>query len=195
MSIAVILLAAGLVAGLARGGRVENLGRATFRYPALVFAGLGIQVASELVAALIYPQLREGGRGLALLGLSYLLLVVFVVLNRRLPGAILIGAGLALNLLVIVGNGGMPVSPGAARAAGIDPTDYLERAVKHRPLGPGTVFGFLGDVIPLPVIGKVVSIGDVLLGIGLFVLVERVVRYRPRRLKGSRGAPARGGAR
>lgn len=44
-------------------------------------------------------------------------LLVFIWLNRRQPGFLMLGAGLALNLLVIAANGGwMPVSPRAAAA-------------------------------------------------------------------------------
>jgi hypothetical protein len=59
--------------------------------------------------------------------------------------------------------------------------------VKHKPLGSGTKLGFLGDIIPIPFIQKAVSIGDVVLGIGIFRLVEQGVRYDPRRAIG-RGA-------
>ena len=43
---------------------------------------------------------------------SYLLLLAFVVLNRRRIGFLVIGAGMLLNFLAIVSNGGlMPVTP------------------------------------------------------------------------------------
>lgn len=190
MSLALILLVLGLVAGLARGGKLENVTRVHFRRPWLVFVGLAFQVGAE-VAALFLPGFREGGRGLAVLALSYGLLIAFVVMNRALPGALLIAAGLSLNLLVIVLNGGMPVSLRAARAAGFDASGYLASAVKHRVQGPGTLLPFLGDVIPLPLIQKVVSVGDIVLGAGIFVLVKRLVEYRPRRAAAPRTSDVR----
>lgn len=188
MSIAVILLVVGVLAGLARGGRFENLGKLRFRWPWLVFLGLVLQISAELFAGFVFPNLRDDGRGLAILLSSYVLLIGFVIANRRVAGMLLIGAGLALNLLVIGVNDGMPVSVPAAEVAGFDPEGYLERAVKHRRMGPGTRLKFLGDIIPVPVLRNAVSIGDVVLGIGIFVMVERSIRYAPRRRRSRSGS-------
>jgi hypothetical protein len=37
---------------------------------------------------------------------------------------------------------------------------------------PSTPLWFLGDVLPLPVAGKIYSIGDVVAVLGIFVLIE-----------------------
>ena len=51
---------------------------------------------------------------------SYVLLLAFVVLNRRRIGFLVIGAGMLLNFLAIVSNGGlMPVTPANAEKAGM----------------------------------------------------------------------------
>ncbi|MGI8426142.1 MAG: DUF5317 family protein [Actinomycetota bacterium] len=181
ISLSVILVALGLLAGLARGGKIGNITVTRFRLAFLVFAGLGIQTAAELYAAFGDRAFRDDGRGLAILGISYALLIIFVAANIRLPGALLIGLGLALNLAVIIPNGGMPVSLRAAAAAGFNPSGYLESAVKHRELGPATRFPFLADIIPLPVLRKVISPGDIVQGLGIFFLVEGLVRYNPKR--------------
>ncbi|MCA1840363.1 MAG: DUF5317 domain-containing protein [Actinobacteria bacterium] len=167
---------AGIAIGLIRGGRFSNLSSIKFRYPWLVFVGLAIQIAGELLAAFVNPAFREGGRGLTTLAVSYAALIAFVVLNREQPGASLIALGLALNLLVILPNGGMPVSAHAAHIAGFDPSGYLGTALKHRAMGPGTIFSWLGDVIPIPGLGKVVSVGDIVLGLGVGVLTQSIVR-------------------
>jgi hypothetical protein len=184
MSLALVLLMLGLASGLVRGGSLANVGRARFRWPALVFAGLGLQVSAELIATFVHPGFRLGNRGIVVLGLSYLLLAVFVTLNRHLPGTLAIAAGLVLNLAVIMPNGGMPVSVDAARSVGLDPEAYLESAVKHRVLLPGTPLGFLGDVIPIRILRTVVSVGDVVLAAGIFRLVDALVRRGPRRSPG-----------
>jgi hypothetical protein len=189
MSLALVLLVLGLVSGLARGGSVSNLGQVRIRYPALVLAGLVLQVGAEVTAG---PRPGTGsiGRmgGLVVLCASYVLLAAFVTANRRLPGALVIGVGLVLNLAAIVANGGMPVSLEAARVAGIEPGTYLRSAVKHREMLPGTPLGFLGDVIPLPYLRTVVSIGDVVLAAGIFRMVDGLVRYQARH-RAARGAP------
>ncbi len=187
MSIAVILLVAGLVSGLARGGKLENIGKVDFRYSWLVFAGLAIQIGGQLSAQFLFSSLTDSTTGLAILGVSYLVLVAFVTFNLRLPGAYVMGAGMLLNILVIGLNGGMPVSLNAVEAAGFDATDYLETAFKHELMGPDTRLGFLGDIIPIPLIQTAVSIGDILLGVGVFLLVDRAVRYAPKRAKGRGG--------
>jgi hypothetical protein len=182
MSLALVPLLLGFLWGLAHGGSLDNLARTRFRRPWLVFAGLGLQIAGE-AASLFYPSYREGGRGTVTLGVSYLLVIAFVVCNRRLPGAKLIGAGLALNLAAILANQGMPVSLRAANAARIEVAGYLQSALKHRLMGPDTHLWLLGDLIPVPGIRKVISVGDVVLGAGVFFLMDALVRYRPRRLR------------
>lgn len=188
MSIAVILLALGLLAGLARGGKLANIGKLHFHYPVLVFVGLGIQIGAEVLAATSVPEMRDDGRGLIILVSSFALLLTFVLLNIRMPGMPVIALGLGLNLLVISLNSGMPVSLDAARTLGISFANYLDSAIKHVRLDSGTLLPLLGDIIPIPIINNIISIGDVVLGIGVFLLVERAVRYQPRRLKGRFGA-------
>lgn len=196
MKLAFVLLIAGGISGLARGGRVANIAKVDLSLPWLVFAGLAIQLVAQFWASFFDSSLRDRA-GLPILLASYALLLAFVVVNRRWPGVVLIGAGMALNLIVIFANGGMPVSLKAARAAGLDSTgaDFLDTAVKHRPMGSQTVLWFLGDWIPLPVVGAVVSVGDVVLGLGIFLLMERVVRYEPRRLGLGRPTKSSAGAR
>jgi hypothetical protein len=183
MSLALILLVLGLVSGLARGGKVSNLGQVELRYPALVAAGLVLQVGAEVTAG---PRPTMGG--IVVLCASYVLLAAFVTANRHIPGALIIAGGLVLNLAVIVANRGMPVSLQAARVAGIDPGAYLDSAVKHRRMLPSTPLGFLGDVIPIPYLRTVVSVGDVVIAAGIFRLVDALVRYDPRH-RAARGAP------
>lgn len=79
-----------------------------------------------LVPAAFLPQLLvvylPAGRGMApasaaalALPLSLVLFLVFVWLNRRIPGMPVVLVGLVLNLLVITANGGwMPISPQTA---------------------------------------------------------------------------------
>ena len=190
MSLALVLLMVGLVSGLVRGGSLANVGRVRFRWPALVFAGLGMQITAELIAAFVHPGFRLGNRGIVILVVSYALLALFVVLNRHLPGTLAIAAGLVLNLVVIAANGGMPVSIEAARSVGLDPEAYLRSAVKHRAMHAGTPLGFLGDVIPIPPLRTVVSAGDVVLAVGIFRLVDALVRQGPRRRPGEALEPA-----
>ena len=179
MLLALILLVLGVVVGLVRGGSLDNISRVRFRHTWLVFVGLGLQLAAEAAAGRL-PGIQRGVAGPLVLAISYAFVGAFVALNVRFPGAVLIGLGLLLNLSVILANGAMPVSLWAARESGSRGAAHLQNAVKHKVKGPGTRFGVLGDVIPLPPIG-VVSLGDVVLGTGVFVLVNHLVAPGGRR--------------
>lgn len=181
LTLSLILVAAGLIAGIAQGGKISNLAKMEFRWVWLVFVGLAVQVGTEVYSIFVDPRLGEDRRGILLLASSYALLIAFLALNREKPGTPLMALGLLLNIVVIFANGGMPVSLPAARAAGFDPSGYLRASIKHQPMGPGTVLWFLGDIVPLPVLRNIVSVGDVLLGLGIFVFVQRRVGYSPRR--------------
>ena len=181
LTLTLILVAAGLIAGIARGGKIANLAKTEWRWVWLVFVGLAIQVGTEVYSIFVDPKVGGDQRGILLLAASYALLIAFLTLNREKPGTPLMALGLLLNIVVIFANGGMPVSLSAARAAGFDPSGYLRASIKHQTMGPGTVLWFLGDIIPLPVLRNIVSVGDVLLGLGVFVFVQRTVGYSPRR--------------
>ncbi len=83
--------------------------------PTLFFAWL-VPVAYFLQVLAIYlPAYRKATNLIeivALYMLSSLLLLFFIIQNRHCPGFIIIGAGLLLNTLVAMLNGGlMPISP------------------------------------------------------------------------------------
>ncbi len=103
---------------------------------------------------------------------SNLLLVGFFVVNRKLPGIGLMAAGLLLNVVVIGANRAMPVSGTAADLAGVAHTPS-QASFEHELMTPSTVLPWLGDVIPLPRLGEVLSLGDLLLVGGIFLLVYR----------------------
>ena len=112
---------------------------------------------------------------------SYVLLLAFIILNRRRVGLLVIGAGTLLNFLVIVTNGGlMPISPANMEKAGLgDELAKLEVGdavpVSKNVLleESDTNLQWLTDRFtwdspgPFPVF----SIGDVIIGAGLLVVL------------------------
>ncbi len=103
-------------------------------------------------------------------------LLAFAVINIRIGGMVLVAAGLGLNLFVTVINWGMPVSTSALTSAGIVTTQQAKHLVlTGGRTVDGSLLGFLGDVIPLPW-GQVISIGDVLVLVGLALVVASVLR-------------------
>ena len=88
--------------------------------------------------------------------------------------------GLALNLAVVVPNGGMPVSADAVRIAG-GSVDRIPMAgsAKHHLMTEEDVVRPLADVIPAPPpVGDVLSIGDLFLYAGLASFVVLVMLGR-----------------
>ena len=118
---------------------------------------------------------------MALWIVSDLLLVAVVVRNIRLPGVVLVAAGLASNLLAVVANGGhMPVLPRALAAAGLHYTESMNSKAIAHPALPWLVDRWAAPHwIPL---ANIFSVGDVLIAIGGFILAFAVTGARlPRR--------------
>ncbi|MCA1706341.1 MAG: DUF5317 domain-containing protein [Actinobacteria bacterium] len=179
MEIALILLFSGVAIGLLRGGSIERLIDARLRFAALLLAAVAIQV----YFAVWPPEWLTRSNAVWVYLVSQLLAVVFLAFNRHLPGVLLVGIGLALNMAVIASNGAMPVSETASRVAG---TEFLtdHRHVEHglhlrnEILDGQTIAPWLSDVIPIPGIAQVISLGDVVLAAGIFVLVISLMTQR-----------------
>jgi len=165
------VIAAALVIAVLIGGDVRRLSQVKIRHIELLLAAFAVKVA-VMVA-----------RPLNVIGAVLLLGVVWF--NRRIPGALLFGAGLTLNLIVIVAFGGrMPVllppdldpnSPVLALLrGGLDP---LHVALAH-PQG----LWFIGDVFAIPGLAghsSLVSIGDLLMAAGVAWLIIRCSQRAP----------------
>ena len=164
-----LLAALGIALGLGlwRGGSLEALADTRLRWVVLLVEGLLIQLAFDLWDP---PGLTRAG-ALAVLLISNAAVVAFLMLNRQIPGMLLIAAGVLLNTIVITANQAMPVSPTAAARAGLEPPPAVSDELKHERLDADTRLSWLGDVIPVPGVKEVLSIGDVVLALG----VARVV--------------------
>jgi hypothetical protein len=119
---------------------------------------------------------------------GYMFMVVYAAglyilwLNRKEKGFWWIFAGVALNFIVMLANGGkMPVSIEAASV--LDPT-YVRVLTegtlvsKHIALNDSTILPFLGDIIPITSPyprSQVISIGDVIMNLGIFIYLQNVM--------------------
>jgi hypothetical protein len=173
----ITLLVAAIVAGVAvlRGGSLERLSETEFRWPLLVAAGLGLQVGVELWS----PGWLNDELGLAVLLASNAFVAAFLFANWKLPGIAIAAVGMTLNVIVIAANGAMPVSQRALERAGWDGSDASATDFdnKHELLDDSTKVPWLADVIPLPYLRTIISLGDVVLVIGIARLVY--LRTRP----------------
>jgi hypothetical protein len=148
--------------------------------------GVVLQIAAFVV------EIDSGHLGVGLLVASYVLLVAFALVNLRAAGMTVVLLGLALNLAVVAANGAMPVEPRAVTAVGghlasVDDTG-------HRLTDDGTRLAPLGDTLPVPGLGWVVSFGDLILLAGLVNVLFRLVRPigpRPKKQPGPARIPAR----
>ncbi|MDJ0953811.1 MAG: DUF5317 domain-containing protein [Acidimicrobiia bacterium] len=178
-----VVLAVSVAVSLLRGGKLSNIAEIYARGWWLLFVGLGMQTAANFIST----DQREVAVWLVLL--SYIPLLAVVALNQRLPGMWIAGIGILMNFTVIALNNGMPVLPEAFELAGGDPERMMLDA-KHVVLDSESRLPFLADIIPMP--GSVISLGDVLLAVGLGVFVEdqlhqplRLFRHRVQGLPGS----------
>jgi Family of unknown function (DUF5317) len=174
-----VLTAIALVASVPLAG--GRLGRLADIRPKAVWAVL---LAAALQVA-ITDAVPGGSHSLhaALHILSYVLDAYFLFANRRLTGIPLVALGAGLNVLAITSNGGvMPASAAALRIAGIATRAGFDNsaALAHAHMA------FLGDVIPVPgpwPIGNVLSVGDLIIFVGAFLVLHRACgsRLAPRR--------------
>jgi hypothetical protein len=177
------VIAAALVIAVVIGGDVRRLSQLRIQHIELLLAAFAAKVSVALLGTTHAAAAVNAARPLNVIGAALLLAVVWF--NRRIPGAILFGAGLTLNLIVILTFGGrMPVliprniDPNSAVLAmlkgGLDP---LHVALQH-PQG----LWFIGDVFAIPGIGghsSLVSIGDLLMAAGIAWLIIRCSQPAP----------------
>jgi hypothetical protein len=176
-----------IVVALLRGGSLRNFASIQLRWLPLVIASFALQILiftpfaqSPLVAFATLP----------IYVLSLALLAIWVAANWRIPGMALIAIGLALNVAAIAANGGhMPVLPDAARLAGqYDAIATSDPSTSKHALIPmeQARLWLLSDIIAIPrgVPGAVVlSVGDIVLTIGIAILCYSTIRRAPAETK------------
>jgi hypothetical protein len=164
-------LGLGLVAGLALGGRIDNLVRLRFRWPWLIVGVLVVR------AAAVATPLRS------VQGVQYVYLAALTVLVawtlwqiELVRGIWLVAVGSVLNLVVIAANGGsMPVAPGLAGSL-----VHSGHLGQYTLITADTNLGWLADWIALPglrqVVAEAYSPGDVIVALGIGVVVALAMR-------------------
>jgi len=177
------VIAAALVIAVLIGGDVRRLSQIKIHHLELLLAAFAVKAAVAILGTTHSQAAVTVARPLNVIGAVLLLAVVWF--NRRIPGALLFGTGLTLNLIVIVVFGGrMPVllphdvDPNSTALAllkgGLDP---LHVALSH-PQG----LWFIGDIFTIPGLGghsSLVSIGDLLMAAGVAWLIIRCSQRTP----------------
>jgi len=169
-----------IIVGFIRRGKLTNLAHIPLRRIYLFAVPLALY-------AVAYLLMRTTNDHILLLCtratniLQYVVLLAAIGVNLHIREMRLMGLGTFLNFLALSVNGGvMPVHPRAVELAGMTAMFDAQRGtelVRHLIMTPETRLKLLIDIIPLPGYGphlpEVASIGDVLLAIGIFVLVQR----------------------
>jgi hypothetical protein len=177
------VIAAALVIAVLIGGDVRRLSQIKIQHLELLLAAFAVKVAVAILGTTHSPVAVSVARPLNVIGAILLLAVVWF--NRRISGALLFGAGLSLNLIVIVAFGGrMPVllphdadpnSPVLVLLrGGLDPL--------HVALTQPQGLWFIGDIFAIPGLGghsSLVSIGDLLMAAGVAWLIIRCSQRAP----------------
>jgi hypothetical protein len=159
-------------------GSFRRLGRIHLRALWVLFGAFALQIALEFD---VVPRDRYDDVGFGLLMLSFALILGFCILNRRTNGFVVIAVGVAMNMLVIGLNQGMPTKDEVHVRNGREVHTPIARTVKHRPQEPDDELVFLSDQITFPgVPNEQYSIGDLVIALGIVDVCFEASR-RPRR--------------
>lgn len=175
---------AGLILGFVAGGSLDGLFSLGFRWGPLAIAGLLVQ----LVLFTAFGDALAADLGPAIYIASTIAVLVAVVRNWRVTGMPIVAVGSLSNLVAITANGGfMPASQEALEIAGFaGPGDHTNSVVLADP-----AFRPLTDIFALPAgipLANVFSVGDVLIGVGIVIVIVAAMRSRPQPI-----APGRSG--
>ena len=192
MTLFAFALALGVVLGYILRGRLSNLALVRVRWWGIIPAALVLQLG---------PLPQGDGTNLVIrtiiLSISYAMIVVFTLVNVRVPGMVLILVGVMANFAVIAVNGGMPVSADALRDSGqsVVLTELRGSAPDtHHLATEEDSLTFLGDVIGVPApVARAISIGDIIVCLGLIWFIASSMRGpNAWKEKRSRARPSRG---
>lgn len=186
----VATIALAVIVVVASKGSFSRLGSLHFRMLWLLFVGLAIQIVLEVVD---FPKDRIDDVGIGILLLSYVAILAFCSVNRKVKGMTLVALGVALNVLVIALNQGMPTKADVHERNGEAVHVPIEQTVKHRPEQDDDLLGFLGDVVTVPGFpNQQFSIGDIVMALGIIDLCFEGSRVPPRGGASRRVEPQQG---
>lgn len=174
MSLAVVAI--GIVLGLARGGRLGALLSVRPSWWGLIAGGFLLQAFAENV---------DVWQAESIVVIGMFLLIVGLAANAAIRGALIAAFGVALNLIVFVLNGAVPIRFEALEPAGLVAEGTLRaeiRSVGHllELETSATRLGSLGDTIPVGFLQSVISIGDLVTFAGVIVILSNLIAARRR---------------
>ena len=164
-----------VLVGRLLGGKLGNLAAVHLRAKGLAFAAVALQVAAFPSGVLPWTTPLVVAKVLWLS--SYVLLVSFLVLNRKLRGIPVVAAGVACNLCAVLANGGlMPVLKSALTASG-GHYDLHNNSIQLGHPHLALLVDRWGAPAWVP-LANVFSVGDVLIAIGVSLAIVAAMRGR-----------------
>lgn len=167
--------------GVIRGGRFSNIGTLRFKnwwiFVVSMIFYLLIVVLGAAGNALVVGYIKE------LYMLTYGLLIIGIFTNIKYKPIIIIGIGAAMNLASFIVNKGIPVSVEGLKIAGEEQTAKLVEAgekLLYVPFTNETVLPIFSKTIIFQAnmpFERVISLGDVVVMIGVFVFVQYVLMH------------------
>ena len=175
----IIIIITSIIIGLLRGGELEKLFSISVEGVLLFAIALLLRLGVWVFDLIGIPGILSYSPYIIII--SYFLLIYVSFRNIKLPGFKYIILGLILNGFVILLNGGsMPVLVKQGANTSINKIVLLElgNRVVHSLMNDNTLFAFLGDVITIPKPfpdSSIISVGDIMILVGLFVLIQRTM--------------------
>jgi len=194
----ILAVVLGVAVGIAMKGRLSNVLNFRLQKAWILLLAFVIQAGAQIMS---FNGLVEiNNYTLVIQGCVIILLLIGFWYNRKYTGIIIMSFGFLLNALVMMFNGGkMPVSYDVLQNNNLREAAELllaGRDSKHVLIDENTRLWFLSDVIYLPgIFGNnfgLVSIGDLIIVAGVFVLVVEVVSNRTGKLETSHEVEAEG---
>ncbi len=173
MLLSLFAIAVGFLIGRIRGGAWSGVTSARLHRPGfLVFA-----IFTMLVINLLGPAFP-----IVWVVAGMVSFIWFAIKNLQLTGMIIMIIGVLMNLAPILFNGAVPVSELALVSVGdVDDAGRANIDGLRESTETATSFGAFGDVIPVPIVNSVVSIGDLVMLVALVdIITNLLLRSRTR---------------
>lgn len=196
LALVAVPIVVGVAVGYTLGGRLRRLADVPVRATSLLWLAAVLQFVHFDVAGT--REAVEAALHMSLMVPIFGLVGVWALVNlpgrsRTVQAAVaLVLIGGAMNAVAIAANGRMPFSEAALVAANVSDEQRArgERSPKHVAADETTRLLWLGDVIPVRPVAKVVSIGDIVLLLGVAAAVSGGMTSHPRRARPSPALPS-----
>ena len=180
-----------LLIGKLRGGKIKNLEKLQIKGWYMFIIGFIMEIISILIVATTDGKLAKFiiENFFTIHILIYIIVIVGLIFNIREKGMWLALIGTLLNFIpILINDGKMPVSIEGLNSSYLyTQLDLLEsdRILTHILANEYTKCYYLSDIIPIPKpypFPKIISIGDILIGIGIFLLIQNYMRYESKEI-------------